>query len=153
MKTLNLSDKQARDIYPTAAPELKVILDNTFTKEFFSIKITDRVKSFEDACAVLGIDGRQVYHSGIDDADDIAYKKLKIIIAALNEGWKPDWNNDNEYKYYPWFYLNSPGFRFNDAYYFCTTSGVGSRLCLKSRELAEYAAKQFETIYKDLFTA
>ncbi|MOA38929.1 hypothetical protein D3C78_1606660 [compost metagenome] len=31
-------------------------------------------------------------------------------------------------------------------------SGVGSRLVFKSRELAEYAAKQFINEYKDFFT-
>jgi len=27
--------------------------------------------------------------------------KMSIIVKALNEGWEPDWDNDNEPKYYP----------------------------------------------------
>ena len=153
MPTLTLSDKQAREIYPSAAPELKTILEETFGKPFFSQKITDRVKSFEDTCTVLNIKKQYVFDEDEDTEDEIAYKKLKVIAKALNEGWTPDWNNSSEYKYYAWFYLNSPGFRFDYAGYGCTGSGVGSRLCFRSRELAEYAAKQFTDIYKTFFTA
>ena len=35
--------------------------------------------------------------------DEIARRKLETITEALNEGWRPDWNNTNEYKYFPWF--------------------------------------------------
>lgn len=150
MATLTINDKDARKIYPTAAPELKTILEETFGKPFFSQKITDRVKSVKDACEVLGIDSDDLYLCN-DSDDDTAYKELKTIVKALNEGWTPDWNNSSEYKWYPWFYLNQPGFRLNGVCYY-SFSAVGSRLCFKSRELAEYAAKQFESIYKTFFT-
>ena len=32
-------------------------------------------------------------------SDEIARRKLETIAAALNEGWKPDWNNTDQYKY------------------------------------------------------
>lgn len=85
--------------------------------------ITERVKSYEDACAILGIKPiandslcigvnvletaateSHIRSAGDMDKDMIAYIKLTTIIKALNEGWKPSLNED-EYRYYPWFYL------------------------------------------------
>lgn len=77
--------------------------------------ITERIKTFEDAVAALGESHIlvQTYRdlgefSGTIAADDnrdlIAYVKLRIIVAALNEGWKPEFVED-EWRWYPWFYL------------------------------------------------
>ena len=146
-KTLTITDKQAKDIYPTATPELKTILESSFSKEFFSQKITDRVKTFEDACEILGTTPNFSYR---EPSDEVAYKKLKIIIMVLNEGWTPDWNNVSEAKWYPRFFLNNKKeFVLNSA---CTYSPIGSRLCFRSEELAKYAANQFEDLYKQFFT-
>ena len=83
------------------------------------------------------------------DSDEKAYKLLKLIAITLNEGWTPDWNNDNQYKYYPWFYMGgSSGFRCSGCGDWRSGSDVGSRLCFKTRELAEYAANQFTETYK-----
>lgn len=104
MKTLQISDKLARKIYLKADNELKDLLEENFGVPFFNEKITDRVKTFEDAYNVLGINTGCVYSSS-EDPDEIAYKKLKVIVKALNEGWTPDWNNDDQPKWYPWFEL------------------------------------------------
>lgn len=149
MTTVKISDQTAREIYPSANQDLKKILEDSFGKSFFSMKITDRVKTFEDACSVLGISAGQILNSE-DTIDEAAYKKLKVIARALNEGWKPDWNNSNEYKYYPYFNMRG-GFVFYVDGCRDQHSGVGSRLCFKNRQLAEYAAKQFEAIYSDYF--
>ena len=77
--------------------------------------ITERVKTLEDAIAVLGEDHTLVrqYHlyeqqmngNEKDMRDLTAFLKLRIITAALNQGWAPDWTNSDECKYYPWFCL------------------------------------------------
>ena len=116
--------------------------------------IKDRIKTFEDACNELGIDSSEVSASGkIEEAFDsiAAYTKLIIIIRALNEGWKPDWDNHSEYKYYPWFNMSGSGLSFFGSVNRRSFSCVGSRLCFKSRELAEYAGKQFIDIYSKFF--
>ena len=76
--------------------------------------ITERIKTFDDACEVLGENNDLVkaYKETIptctytDAKDILAYLKLRIICAALNDGWKPKFTED-EYRYYPWFYLYS----------------------------------------------
>lgn len=110
MTTIKLNDSTARSIYPTADANLKKILVESFGAAFFSQKITDRIKTFEDACKEIGEPPATILHCD-DTTDEAAYKKLKVIVNALNEGWKPDWNNTSEYKYYPWFeYKKGIGF-------------------------------------------
>lgn len=70
--------------------------------------IMDRVDSFENACEVLNIKPN-IFNPG-DSDDEIAYKKLKIITKALNQGWEKNWSNSNEYIYFPWFEMaKKPG--------------------------------------------
>lgn len=69
--------------------------------------VMERIKTFEDACRELGIDADEWMNDREDlglEPDIIAYMKLRIIVAALNEGWKPKFVTD-EYRYYPYFYL------------------------------------------------
>lgn len=112
-----------------------------------SEKITDRVKSFEDACGVLNISPASLFALS-DSVDERAYKKLKVVIKALNEGWVPNWSNGSEYKYFPYFEYNS-GFGFSDSTVWDGYTDVGSRLVFKSRELSDYAGKQFNDIYNE----
>ena len=154
MKTLQIEESKARSIYKTASSELKIMLEDTFGKEFFSQKVTDRIKTYEDACAELGITpiDESVLLSNGFTKDEIAYRKIKTITEALNEGWKPNWNDENQKKWIPWFYPNSSsGFVFFSTYYDCSAAfaGYGLRLCFKSDELATYAGKQFTELYKD----
>jgi len=112
------------------------------------------IKTFEAACKALGLNPKTVpdfsHAPKQHQAALIAHYKLVIIAEALNEGWKPTWKNDEEYKYYPWFEMeSSKGFRFCVARYYYSVSDVGSRLCFRSRELAEYAGKTFLKLYKD----
>lgn len=73
--------------------------------------ITERVKTFEDACKELGEDHKLVQQfkaiqeAIAEDKEATAYFKLVIITAALNEGWEPDFTNDDEYRYYPYLCL------------------------------------------------
>lgn len=73
--------------------------------------ITERVKTFEDACKELGEDHKLVQQfkaiqeAIAEDKEATAYFKLGIITAALNEGWKPDFTNNEEYRYYPYLCL------------------------------------------------
>src|SRR5574344_1385511 len=67
--------------------------------------VTERIKTFEDACKELGEEHLFVKQYNSNEMDDLdAYLKLRIICAALNEGWKPEFTED-EYRWYPWFYL------------------------------------------------
>ncbi|WP_017258427.1 hypothetical protein [Pedobacter arcticus] len=124
-----------------------------------SEKITDRVKTFDDALKIVGASDnlKTLLSYNGQDTDmiaSVAHAKLGIVAKALNQGWQPDWRNSNEAKYYPWFKTvgSGVGFSCHDYYYGYSSSGVGSRLVFKSSELAVYAGKQFIQLYNDLFT-
>ena len=116
--------------------------------------------------------------SNINSAKDIiAFAKLRVITEALNEGWKPTLDKV-EYRYYPRFFIRSKKeydelnendkkecfvfplsydcgayggvvFAFADSCRSATVSSYGSRLALKTKELAEYCGKQFIDIWAD----
>jgi len=155
-KQLLIEESEARKIYQTASMELKKMLETTFSKEFFSMKITDRIKTYEDAVKELGCEPNdelsddEMMLNGFSP-DELTLRKIKVFTKALNEGWKPDWNDSNQPKYYPYFKMSSGGFVFDGTYYGRSSAYAGnaSRLCFKSKELAEYAGKQFEKLYSD----
>ena len=109
---ISIKRENVMDAYKRASEEQKALLENMFGKDMFKPKnIMERVKTFEDACEVLGEDHQYVkaYRewmriSYADCKDITAYLKLRIIAAVLNEGWKPT-NSDGECRYYPWFYI------------------------------------------------
>ena len=132
-----------------------------FYKEEEYEEITDRVKSYEDACKVLGVEPINEQNAKAQGfrPDEIARRKLETIAAALNEGWLPDWNNTDEYKYYPYFYIQenakgkgSAGLSFADTLYAAsyTYANIGSRLCNNASRLAKYAGDQFADLYEQI---
>lgn len=139
-----------------------------YTEEQDYTDIRDRVKSYADACNVLGIaemDEKAMKASGFRP-DEIARRKLETITEALNEGWRPDWNNTDEWKYYPWFYIKpgqgkdpdgKPSGAYaglscaNTAYSASSTNAnIGSRLCFHDREKAAYAGDTFRDLYAQI---
>ena len=76
--------------------------------------VTERIKTFEDACNELGEENVlvQAYRTAEfntsgnqnDVSDVVAYLKLRVIAEALNEGWQPQFTTD-EHRWHPWFYL------------------------------------------------
>ena len=123
-------------------------------------KVTDRVKTYEDACKELG---RQPYNEdqlmtlGLTK-NDIAYQKMVVIVEALNEGWKPDVCDRNVCRWFPWFTPNGSPSSFASSFafdvsicaYASADAGSGSRLALKSEELADYCGKQFVELWKEM---
>lgn len=155
MRTLQISEKKAMELYNNGSDELKTVLEESFGKEFFQRKITDRIKTYEDACAELGInslDEAKLMELGLTK-HDIAYQKLATIVKALNEGWVPDVCDYDAKRWYPWFKPNgSPSsFAFGASYYgyAYAYAGSGSRLCLKSKELSDYCGEQFIGLWKE----
>lgn len=173
--------------YPQISKEQVI---NEMTKAFGeealkSQDIKERIKTFEDAVNAIGEDHPIVaqyktINSAFKEADNnlhlFAYTRLAIIAEALNEGWRPEYTED-EYRYYPWFGLYtqeeyddmddedkercrfvgrsvSNAYAYGGLVYASAYNGsaysntfIGSRLAFKSRELAIYCGKQFIEIW------
>src|ERR1700743_1401121 len=78
------------------------------------------------AAKILGIDpaGLPVVHQLPEEfqAFPVAAFRLQVIREALASRRKADWNNRQERKWGPWFWMDSPGFRFSDSYYVITNA-------------------------------
>ena len=135
--TLEIKKDAAIKAHQSAKASGKQLLENLFGKSTFQLNVMERVKTFEDACAELGIEVPEFANpKNSDDKAVIAFQKLTIIIRALNEGWRPNWGNFDQYKYYSWFKFDkvsseSSGFRFsyNDWTNSNTNTNVSSHLC------------------------
>ena len=109
---ISIQKENVLNAYKQATKEQKALLENMFGKDVFQPKdIMERVKTFEDACEVLGEDNQyvkayrewmRIYYAECKDVT--AYLKLRIICAALNDGWKHKFTED-EKRWYPWFRL------------------------------------------------
>ena len=111
-KNIQIKQENVLNAYKNASKEQKELLEHLFGSEVFKPKdVRERIKTFHDAYCELGNEHpfvksyeKYVNTASGEEADVISYLKLRIIAAALNEGWKPQFTED-EYRYYPWFYL------------------------------------------------
>lgn len=119
------------------------------------------IKTFEDACKALNIDPIVPDFSATPVKHQkalAAHYKLVIIVEAVNEGWAPNWNDTNEYKYELWPDIHEDsskpsgfGLSCNVIVYWRSFTDVGSRLCFKSREVARHTFDTFIELYEDYF--
>lgn len=186
-ENIQISKEKVLAEYKQADSEKKTLLENLFGKELFIPKdITERIKTFDDAYQALGENhpycrafdnyGYAVKDTDVKDDSDIwAYLKLRIICAALNEGWEPQFTED-EYRYYPYFYLYTQeeidrmdeddkeqllfvggsanagalcglSSAISNRAFSSSIALLGARLAFKTRELAKYAGTQFAEIW------
>lgn len=146
--------------------------------------VTERIKTFQDAREALGEDHpfcrtwKALSDKDAELAPNVeAYLELRIIVAALNEGWSPKFTED-EVRYYPWFWLYTEdelsdkddewkqehalmgtgdyeteyaGFGYAPSPCAPSTAVAyfASRLCFKNRDIATYCGTQFIGLWAD----
>ena len=186
---IDFSKEQLLSIYRSGGNEARLAIKEALGDEFAStLPVTERIKTLDDAVSELGEDnpavkayrsikyGYAISETDPETADIMAYAALRVIVEALNEGWKPQFTK-GEWRWYAWYDLVSPeqiedmseeekcrvvgrassnavangGLVCSSANYVSTGSSTssGSRLAFKNEELAEYAAKQFGEIFAD----
>lgn len=186
---IDFSKEQLLSIYRSGGNEARLAIKEALGDEFAStLPVTERIKTLDDAVSELGEDnpavkayrsikyGYAISETDPETADIMAYAALRVIVEALNEGWKPQFTK-GEWRWYAWYDLVSPeqiedmseeekcrvvgransnavangGLVFSYANNVSTYSYThyGSRLAFKNEELAEYAAKQFGEIFAD----
>ncbi len=151
--------------------------------------VTERIKTFEDAMNELGKDHPmvaeylKVYFATYDTTsnnstlspDVLAYFKARIIVAALNEGWEPEFTT-SEKRYAPYLELYTEkgmkelddcdaeslvvfGYGENSKVYCAflplasylgfsnSHTACSARLVFRNADIAKYASKQFADIW------
>ena len=154
-----------------------------FYYQVMQAKEWNQIETLEDAMYKLGLDHPlvQVYRNNKylqedSEKDVLAYLKLRIITAAINDGWEPKFTND-EKRWFPCFYIYTAeelkvlsdeerkrvdgranfsanscgGLVFSSANDASSNSYtvVGVRLAFESEEKAHYAGRKFLAIYAD----
>ena len=177
---MEIDIKNIKAAYETVTESEKTLSDLS-SGQTEKAPVTERIKTFEDARLALGESHPFVVEWRTGDnftPDHGAYLKLRVICAALNEGWKPKFNRE-EYRYFPWFRIYTKeeyeeldkdekkesrvvsrssshvhaigGVSYANSNYgsaFVYTH-FGSRLAFKTKELAEYCGKQFIDIWAE----
>lgn len=141
MKTLQITEQNARKLYPDAAPEFKAALEDTFGKNFFSADPAEWAKSFEDFLAIEGKKASDIY-TDTDDAIDAARKRIEFVAGVLNK------DQSGTPRYYPYFDISGGGFSFNGSNYDNTYSYVGARLRVFSSDHAYCLGRVMLNDYK-----
>ena len=149
-------------------------------RERIEIPVTERIKTFDDAIDELGSKHPLVRQYMAANGDElftrstIAYIKLQIVAAALNEGWFPDLQR-KEKRWYPYYKIytgdETDDIFSNEIYLFGGTSDydascglafvsslyawsgafsyVSARLAVKSEEISDYFGNQFINIWAE----
>lgn len=141
MKTLQITEQNARRLYQEATPEFKTTLEDTFGTNFFSQDPAEWATTFEDYLFLEGKEAADIY-SESDDAIDVAEKRLKVIISVLNKG------KSGNPTYYPWFRISDSGFSYYVFGYGDSDPSIGARLRVFSSDHAIYLGKTFTELYR-----
>ena len=145
---VELTDSEVNEMFDASDEKQTKVLNKYFDRPK---SIMDKVKSFEDACDILGIYAKDITKLDIPK-HLLAQMKIEIVVEALNEGWEPDFSNHNQYKYFPWFEVTSESvFRFYVCSCDCSFIGFSSALYYKSSTLAEHGAKIAYNEYKEYY--
>jgi len=147
MTQLKIDDDKARELYPTASPFEKMVLEQSFPDGFFNGNIIDRTPTVE---AALAIAGKTI--EGLTRSTDAPYETagriIENVIAVLNEGEEVDHSNSDQTKFEPRFYHKSGvGLRFSGYDRWATATCCGPRLCYLSYDKMLHGVKILEPYY------
>lgn len=184
---IDFTQEQLVAFYRSTSADGRKAVKEALGEKFSEIlPATERVKTYEDAVNELGEDNPIVVAASTAswlfpeavNKDLVAYMKMRVIVAALNDGWEPQFV-PGEQRWYPWYELISKedyeamsedekqerrcvgrshysanaggGLVYSGAHNASSHSGaaLGSRLAFKSEELAKYAGKQFAELFAD----
>lgn len=154
MKKLQIDEKEALNLYKDASKEFKIILENTFGKEYFNRKITDIVYDVDSLLKYLDLTLNDIIpypkaKTKVEkslNAQAIIYKVTEIY----NEETILDWNNTNQYKYLPYFNKVGSAWVAGSCTSGWCTADCSCGLYYKDSNLALLGANNFIEVYNDL---
>lgn len=126
--------------------DLKKLIEKEDEIDLFSIK------TYKEVCKVLG--EQEYTENDFENTYDceklLAFAQLKQIERLYNGNWVKDWSNKNQYKYYPYFTLNSSGGLVFYGSYSYSDGWCGQVGFFKDQKTSDYIGKTFISIYEKL---
>lgn len=157
MKTLTINEETAKQLHPTASPELKSILEDAFGKSMF-LPIEERIDSFDDALKASGRPDVPEFDCVQEDLRPFfkATYKCLVIAEAFNQVKRLDIYNSKQERHYPYFENNGSASAFGQkaTTYGRTSSsaGSGSRLSFLDSKRARIAGEKFKNEFRDMLS-
>lgn len=188
MSELKITQEKVTAAFSEAndCPKAISILTALFGKQKPDYTDYHNIKTYEDACEAIGVkpivrllvEDEDGHKEEVADIAHLAYIKLCTIARALNNDPEFPRFTENEYRWFPWYYLYSQeeiddmdeekrkelvfwggsadcgavcGLAYADSSHAWSTSlaSVGSRLAVKSEEIAKYFGNQFKELWRD----
>lgn len=167
---MEISIENIKAAYNSADNAGKKLIRELFPSFSELIPVSERIRTIEDACCELGYDHPLVKNFGMVglkayDVNLYAFAQLRVICAALNEGWVAKPGNASYYPVFEFFTeaeVKEMDNKVVDALYIieskfdtdffavdCTFASLISENCLllKTPELAKYCGTQFIDIW------
>lgn len=146
MKTIQISEEKAKELYKTASPEFRAMLEETFGNGFFV-----SIETVEEAMKYLGISNNYVVR-----LDERYFERLQAFyeLSVLCEAWNkqdsfvPDFNDKNQDKWYPIFSFAGCSFSYSINSPSSASAYIGSQLCFKSKQRSSEFGKKYEYLFK-----
>lgn len=119
------------------------------------IDLFDQIRDYSDICFKLGEKELTIDNFNFIQDENIRLRtfrfyQIKNIEKVFNGDWVPNWNDTNEYKYYPWFKICSSGLiGFYDCGYVVRRCGAEVGF-FKTKEISDFVGKTFLNIYSDI---
>ena len=101
--------------------------------------------NFEKACEVLGIP--PIIPEGLSTSMQAQYQLEKIIKVA-NDGWIPDFDDTDEYKYFPVFDVDGQALLFVVLY--CSSTCVPAPTLFKDEDLCRRVVEENLELYRQM---
>lgn len=157
MKKLQIDEKQALNLYKSASPEFKQVLEDSFGKEYFNQDITSRIQNLDDIFDYLGLDEDKVYIFSKNTRNKFeryinACAIIPKITQVYNEGTILDWANSNQYKYKPFYKKVGSRWVFDCSVSWYSGASASPAHYFKSSKLSDDSVKKFNDVYIDFFS-
>lgn len=153
-QTINLTKEEAIKFYNSSSDAgFKQLLEQTFGIDFAKHKeIYEKVYDLQTLTTYLGYNPL-IYPNPNSDSEKYlnACNVLSKVTEVYNEGFKLDWKNSSQYKYYPYKYFGGGSWRvcvICDSYYL----SCSARFYSKSEKLANKSYENFKEYWENYWS-
>lgn len=101
----------------------------------------EKIKTYKDVCLELE-----------ENEETLPYLKIKQIEKLFSQGWKKDWSNKSQYKYFPIFELTGSGWSYYCSHYRYSVSN-GEVAFYPDEKTSSFCGKTFIREYTEFLNS